>query len=322
MIWMKSLENAVKINMKSFYICPMRMIFRVLVILLFFSCSEKQKMSPAGFESYREEINNWHKTRISALLAESGWVNLAGLFWLSEGVNAFGTAPGNDIIFPEGSVPPESGYFILTNGRVTFKPRPEVKILINGEASMEAEVFGKENHNTIMSYGTFRWNIIQRENKFGIRLRDLASPALKKFKGVDRFEINPDFIVQAVLKKSDTLKTIAITNVLGQTTLQKSPGTAHFEIRGKKFHLDLIDEENGSDYFIVFSDLSNGKTTYESGRFLYVARPDSEGNLIIDFNKSINPPCAFSPYATCPLPPAQNRLDVIIEAGEKAFHFD
>lgn len=319
---MKYAVKTLKIKIKSFYICQMKMISGVIVLILFFSCSEKQKMSPAELESYREEINNWHQTRISALISESGWMNLAGLFWLAEGVNSFGTASGNDIIFPEGSVPPESGYFILTNGRVTFKPRPEVKILINGVELMEGEVFSKENRSTVMSYGAFRWNIIQRENKFGIRLRDLASPALKKFKGVDRFELNPEFMIQAVLQKSDTLKTIAITNVLGQTTMQKSPGTAHFEIGGRKFSLDLIDEENGGDYFIVFSDLSNGRTTYESGRFLYVIPPDSDGNLTIDFNKSINPPCAFSPFATCPLPPAQNRLDVKIEAGEKAFHLN
>ena len=297
-----------------------QLLFMYLIILT--SCTRSGNPETQNLNEYKKEINNWHNSRIEALLSETGWVNLAGLFWLKEGVNSFGTRPENDLQFPEGSVEQASGYFILANGRVTVKVRPEVNILINVAKATEGEVYSAENRNTIMSFGNYRWNVIQREDKFGIRLRNLANPALKNFKGVERFEINPEYRIRATLQKSDTAKTIAITNVLGQTTQQKSPGTAIFEINGKSFSLDLIDEGTGVDYFIVFSDLTNGRTTYESGRFLYVAPPDSDGNMIIDFNKSINPPCAFSPFATCPLPPPQNKLEVMIEAGEKIYHFN
>ncbi|MFZ9981517.1 MAG: DUF1684 domain-containing protein [Cyclobacteriaceae bacterium] len=298
------------------------MSLKPLAFLLFLltSCSRSVQPDTQDLNDYTREINEWHHTRVELLLSETGWINLAGLFWLNEGVNSFGTESENDLQFPEGSADKLSGYFILSNGRVTVKIRPEADILINGMKATEAEVYAPENMNSVMSSGTFRWNVIRREDKFGIRLRDLSHPALKNFKGVERFEINHEYKIRANLQTSDTLKTIAITNVLGQTTQQKSPGTAIFEFNGKSYSLDLIDEGTDGEYFIIFSDLTNGETTYESGRFLYVTHPDSKGNMIIDFNKSINPPCAFSPYATCPLPPPQNRLNVPIDAGEKNVH--
>lgn len=280
-------------------------------------------MSIQELKAYQQEVENWHQQRVESLLSEEGWLNLAGLYWLEPGVNTFGTGADRDIQFPEGSVSPNAGILMLINNRVTARFHPDADILVNGSKVSEATVFDPESaEKVIMDHENYRWIIIRREDKFGIRLRDLKHPRLKKFKGIERFTVNPDFRFEATLQVSDTIRTIAITNVLGQTTQQRSAGTLRFIYQGQLNQLDVIDEGNGGDYFIVFGDQTNGKTTYDAGRFLYVPRPGTDGVVMLDFNRSFNPPCAFSPFATCPLPPPQNHLDLMVEAGEKKFHLD
>jgi uncharacterized protein (DUF1684 family) len=154
----------------------------------------------------------------------------------------------------------------------------------------------------------------------GVRLRDLGHPSLKSFKGIDRFPVDAAWKLEAILKTDSIRKTIPIRNVLGQTTEQYSPGKLQFTIEGKLYSLDALEEED--QLFIIFGDQTNGESTYPSGRFVYVAKPGPDGKTVIDFNKSYNPPCAFTPHATCPLPPRQNQLPLSIVAGEKNFHLE
>lgn len=280
-------------------------------------------MSKQELQAYQANVERWHQQRIDSLLSEEGWLNLAGLYWLEPGVNTFGTGADRDIQFPEGSVSPNAGIFMLINNRVTARFHPHANILVNGLKVFEATIFDPESTEKItMDHENYRWIIIRREDKFGIRLRDLKHPRLKKFNGIERFPVNSDFRFEATLQVSDTIRTIEITNVLGQVTRQYSPGTLRFAHQGKSYTLDVIDEGNGGDYFVVFGDQTNGKTTYDAGRFLYVPRPGADGLVMLDFNQSINPPCAFSPFATCPLPPPQNHIDLMVESGEKKFHLD
>jgi uncharacterized protein (DUF1684 family) len=165
--------------------------------------------------------------------------------------------------------------------------------------------------------GSLNWNVIKREDKMGVRLRDFAAPELIKFNKIDRYPTNINFKIDAVLEKTPDNK-LMITNVLGQTNAQESPGKLLFKINGVNYQLDALDE-GLEELFVIFGDPTNGKETYPTGRFMYVPRPDSTGHTIIDFNKAYNPPCAFSVYATCPLPPKQNILPIPIKVGEKKF---
>jgi uncharacterized protein (DUF1684 family) len=172
----------------------------------------------------------------------------------------------------------------------------------------------------VASHGSSQWFVIRRDKDVGIRLRDLTSKAVQEFKGIERFPVDLQWRVTARFQPTEG-KTIDITNVLGQTNGQKSPGTLTFELGGETYSLDVL--EGGKDeFFLIVGDKTNEKETYPSGRYLYVKKPNAEGEVIIDFNKAYNPPCAFTPFATCPLPPRQNILSVAIRAGEKNYSYD
>jgi uncharacterized protein (DUF1684 family) len=171
---------------------------------------------------------------------------------------------------------------------------------------------------TEVRYGPLKWTIIKRDSQFAIRLRNLQSPAIKDFKGIERFTIDPSWNIKAVMQENVTPVFIPITNVLGKTSNQQSPGKLSFTINGKQYTLDALD--GGKDeLFIIFGDETNGDQTYPSGRYMYIKRPGADGVTYIDFNKAYNPPCAFTSYATCPLPPKQNILPVAVTAGEKNY---
>lgn len=303
-----------------------RLTFPLILALLFMfvSCTTKTKeLSSEEKEQYVKSIDAWHQERLESLRSEEGWLNLAGLFWLEPGLNTFGTSASADLQFPEGSLPDLAGYFNLESRRVTLHVKSKAGITVNGEDVREAEVFSSDSvKKIVMGFGDYRWSIIKREDKIGVRLRNLNHPRLKAFQGIDRYPVDPQYRITASFQVTDTVRYISITNVLGQTIQQLSPGTLVFDWEGKTHTLDVIDEDNGGDYFVILADQTTGKSTYSGGRFLYVPRPDSHGEVTLDFNKAYNPPCVFSPFATCPLPPKQNHLSFAVEAGEKDFHLD
>lgn len=268
-------------------------------------------------QSYQQDIQRWDEERVKELTAPNGWVNLAGLFWLKEGDNSFGSGEGNDIRFPDGKSAPRTGILSRQGYRVFLKNANGVTI--NGRAFSEGLVFDADStNNPMMAYGDLRWFVIKRDNKVGIRLRDLKHPALAKFKGIERFPVDTNMRIRARFEPHPVPTSIPITNMLGQTYKQFSPGLVHCRINGKD-HTFIALEEEGM-LFIVFGDETNGVETYSSGRFLKAVNPQGPGETILDFNKAYNPPCAFTPYATCPLPPKQNQLSFALRAGEKSTH--
>lgn len=265
---------------------------------------------------YVNELKAWHQKRIENLKAENGWLNLAGLFWLEEGKNSFGADTKNNIVFPAGKSLPLLGFFTLKNGEVWVDIEPGAKVTVNNEPITSLKIFPVEDY-TVLASGSLRWFVIKRGTKYGIRLRDLESPELHHFTGINTYPIDHKWRIEAKLEPAAADKKIAITDVLGQTSLQTSPGTLIFTINGKEHRLDAV--ESDGQLFILFADKTSGKETYGAGRFLYAERPNQQGITVLDFNKSINPPCAFTTFATCPLPPKQNRLPVAITAGEKNY---
>jgi uncharacterized protein (DUF1684 family) len=255
------------------------------------------------------DFEQWRTQRRTRLLSDEGWLSLVGLFWLKEG--------SNEIALP--AHPPFTARFALQNGQVTLAPNARLGVKSPTPLRDDTD----PNGPTVMRAGTLSFQAIKRGdvagNRFGIRVKDSESEARKNFKGLDYFPFNPALRVSAHFERYQPARKIPITNVLGMTSDEISPGALVFTINGKTFRIDPILEQGEKDLFIIFKDATSGKETYGAARYLYAHPPDASGNTIVDFNKSYNPPCVFTPYATCPLPPLQNRLPIRVEAGEKKY---
>jgi uncharacterized protein len=292
-----------------------------LSLFLISSCFLTLATRAQDTASYQREITDWHAKRIQNLKAPNGWLNLVGLYWLDEGRNSFGSGQTNKIIFPQGSINDVAGTFERSGKKVRLLVAAGVVITVDSKPVKEAVIYDEDStHQPVIASGSLRWTIIRRDDKIGIRLRDLESPLVNQFKDIDRFPVDSAWRIRATLQTTGQLgqpTQIAITNILGQTSQQQTPGKLIFTLGTKQYTLDALEEDG--NLFIIFGDETSGKTTYPSGRFLTVRKPAADGTTIIDFNKAYNPPCAFTNYATCPLPPPQNILPVAITAGEKNY---
>lgn len=290
----------------------------LICLFLLFSCSKQKEISADQLKAYETEIETWHAKRITDLKAPDGWLNLVGLYWLEPGISSFGSAPSNAIVFPEGKIAQQAGYFFVKDNVVTVTVNEGVPVLVNNIQITSQVVFHPDSTKaTVQTSGDLQWSIIKRDSKLGVRLRDLASEEAQNFSDIDRYQLNPDYRIEARWEKADSARTIDITNVLGQTTPQRSPGTVIFELGGKQHRLDALQAKD--ELFIIFADATSGQETYGGGRYIYTPLPDKNNTVVIDFNKAYNPPCVFTPHATCPLPPKQNVLSVPVPAGEKNY---
>ena len=272
---------------------------------------------------YLEELKQWDGARIAALKDPNGWLNLEGLFWFKKGVNSFGSAKENELVYDNTAFPKHLGDFIYEDGKVYWKDAATEKITIKDNAGLV--IANAETLNLLTAiegkylsqWKDFVWVVIQREDKVGVRFRNLKAKTLLEFKGIERFSVDARWRIKAKVIPQNQ-NPLMIMNVLGQNTAQKHGGQLVFEIEGKTYRLDAIDE-GGVRLFVTFADATSGKTTYGSGRFIELDKPDAAGYTYIDFNKAYNPPCAFTEFATCPLPPPQNRMSIAIPAGEKKY---
>ncbi|HEX7153731.1 MAG TPA: DUF1684 domain-containing protein [Thermoanaerobaculia bacterium] len=290
--------------------------------LLLFACAEKQTQENAtvNASAHREEIEKWRTNRIARLTAEDGWLSLVGLHWLKEGANRFGSdKDANDIVFPA-KAPAQAGTLTLEpGGRITLTPAAPVSIggkPVEGTVELRPDTHAEGP--TVVEVGVMRFQIIERVGRYGIRLKDPESEARKKFTSIDMYPVTDKWRVEATYEAYHPPKRIPIQNIIGQTEQMISPGALTFTVDGKSYRLDPVLEQGTEDYFIIFKDETSRDTTYPAGRYVYAPVP-KEGKTIIDFNKAYNPPCAFTDFATCPLPPQQNRLALRIEAGEKNY---
>ena len=270
--------------------------------------------------SYKDEIEKWRKARAEEMTGEEGWLSLVGLFWLEAGQNRFGSDPANEIVFPKNRSPKLAGTLWLDNGQVRLEVKPGVVITSEGKPvtslALQPDAGGKP---TRLNLGTMSFHVIKRGERLGLRVRDKQNPARFRFAGIKYYPLNPKWRIEARFESYDPAKQIPIANVLGMVDDQTSPGALVFEVDGKSYRLDAIQEKGSDKLFIIFADKTNGRETYGAGRYLYTSKPDADGKVIIDFNKSENPPCAFTSFATCPLPPRQNRLPFSVEAGERKY---
>jgi uncharacterized protein (DUF1684 family) len=268
---------------------------------------------------YVKAIEKWRSDREADLKKETGWFTLAGLFWLKEGINTVGAGEDFDIRLTDNFKKGKFGEIDLKSGMVTLKVEEGVESQGDGKGITTniQMVSDEKGEPTKIRTGSQTFYLIKREERFGIRLKDSQSKARLAFKGLHWFPIDESYKVTARYEAFPEPKEVMVPNVLGGKFKMKTPGTLKFVLKGKEYSLQPIEEDDGK-LFIIFSDESNRSETYKSGRFLYADRPAND-EAVLDFNKAENPPCAFTPFATCPLPPPGNSLDIEIKAGEKRF---
>ena len=311
----------------------------VLFVLSLLGIACRQSSPPASSAhldepAYRAEMQKWQSNRLASLTKDDGWLTLVGLFWLKEGENKFGSDAKNPIVLPKDKAPAVAGSLWLEKGHVrltaprtsgiSVKPAEANAGTAIGPAADFVTALDLKDDNddagpTMLQLGSLLINVVKRGDRIGVRVKDKESKTRLEFKGLEYFPVDPKWRIEARFEPYQPPKTIPITNVLSMTDDEVSPGAFAFEVDGKTYRIDPILEKGETDLFVMVADETTGKETYGAGRYLYVTPPDASGKVILDFNKAYSPPCAFTNYATCPLPPQQNRLPFRIEAGEKKY---
>jgi uncharacterized protein len=261
---------------------------------------------------YQAEIEAWRSRMEESLRADRSWLTLAGLFWLDEGSNHFGTSPDNEIVLPEGSAPAHAGSIVFHAGTATLHADASAGIAVNGQPATTAQL-RSDGTQDLITLGDLAMLVIQRGKRYAMRLWDRHSPARAAFAGRRWYPIHKAYCLSARFVPHDPPRALPVPNILGEAEQRLSPGYAIFTLGGQEYTLDAVTE--GDELFFIFHDQTAGDTTYPAGRFLKAAFPQN-GQITLDFNRAYSPPCAFTDFATCPLPPPRNHLPLRIEAGE------
>lgn len=256
----------------------------------------------AGIERARKE-------RDASLRAEDGWLTLVGLTWLRPGDNPYGSGSANHVVVPDPDAPAHAGMLRLEDdGRVR---------LLEGDRDTDLADDEAEGGPTVFEVGRVRLHVVRRAGRVGIRMRDAASPVRLGFAGVDAFAPDERWRLRARIERYPSPKPVLVPTILGDLEPDEVGAALVFEVDGRSLRLDLFEAPDGS-FEGAFADLTNGHDTYGGGRFIDTKPPARDGSVELDFNLAYNPPCLFTPFATCPLPLAENHLPVRIEAGERA----
>jgi len=262
---------------------------------------------------YRQQVERWREQHQKDLTADDGWLTVAGLDWLKDGENRVGADPASEVPLSPNSAPQHVATIFFHAGQVVLHPAPGVPLTLNGKQASQTTL---REDTDILAINRLKFFLIRRGDRVGIRLKDNDSPERKRFTGLTWYPIDPSWRIRARFTAWDSPHTISFTNTIGQQETEQSPGYVTFTRNGREYRLEpMLDD---GKLFFVFRDHTSGKTTYGASRFLY-ADPAKDGFVSLDFNQAENPPCAFTAYATCPLPSPQNRLDLAVEAGEKKY---
>lgn len=261
-------------------------------------------------ETHRKDVERWRAHRLARLTAPGGWLTLVDLHWLHEGDNPVGSGPLE-----------RAGTITVRNGVVTLRADPAAGLTHQGSPVDSLHLRDdSEGDPTLVRLGTLSFHLINRDGRLAVRVKDTESPARKAFAGIESYPVDLRWRLEARFEPSGPPREARVPNVLGFEESMVVPGALRFEVDGSSHRLLAFTETGTRDLFIVFGDLTNEDETYQGGRYLYAAPPKNDGPVVVDFNEAYNPPCVFTPYATCVLPLPENRLHVRIEAGEKRYH--
>lgn len=266
-------------------------------------------------QGYEADIRQWRAAEEAELRADDGWLTVAGLFWLDPGLSHVGADPSNEVVLPDGSAPARLGWFEFLDGRVEFRAEPGTRVTSAGRPVDRLDLTPGPRAATLDTAGLTMF-VIRRGERTGIRLRDRNNPARRQFTGRSWYPVDPGWKVTARFTAYDAPEVVHVPNVLGDSVEMDSPGVVEFALGDQSFRLvPVLETPDAAQLFFIIGDQTNGDETYDGGRFLYAELP-RDGAVVLDFNKLYNPPCVFTEFATCPLPPPANQLAARIEAGE------
>lgn len=289
--------------------------FVVVLFLMLSGCAEDDLGQAPLADDYPQEVYEWMDRRVETLKEPTGWLRLAGMYWLNEGENVFGSGEQADVRFPEGTIPDRAGVMIYENGTVLLRADEGVTITHEGEPVEEMVIYDGDETPAVQ-YEDLEFHVIEREELTGIRLYNKDNQQADNFDGFPRYDIDEKWHREARFIPNPEGTTIPVANVLGQLVDTPSPGYIEFTLEGEQYTLDAL--EATDQMFLIVGDLTNQTESYQAGRYIYIDYPEEGSDYtVIDFNKIYNPPCSYNSFTTCQLPPSQNRLDVAIEAGEK-----
>lgn len=272
--------------------------------------------------AYATETAAWRAKRLDAIAGPDGWSTLAGLFWLDSASYTIGSNPTtNSIVLPSDNTAPRLGTLTRLDSTYRFTAVPGVVAMVDSTRIDTVTIATDRSKSpTVLRVGSVSYRVIVRGGKPALRVKDSSYVLRREFKGLDYFPLDTSLRVLARLVPHATPRTLRILNVIGQTDEYRSPGMLEFTIGGTPYHLTASYEgKDTTQYFVIFRDETSRDSTYPAGRFLYATPADSTGHTILDFNRAYNPPCAFTPFATCPLPPSENMLKGAVKAGEKRY---
>lgn len=272
-------------------------------------------------QAHQTQIDEWHAGRVSRLTSDTGWLTVSGFHWLVEGMNRVGSVDGAEVRLPE-SAPDSAGIITLSGGQTLFATTPGADVrTFDGRQVSQLELLSDADPagETVLRTGAVSFFVIRRGDRLAVRVRDSEAKERKNFSGIERFPVSLEWRFAADFVPYNPPKQLPILNIIGITEQMEVPGAFVFVKDGKEYRLDAVQEPGSEELFIMFADQTSGSETYGAGRYMYAARPAAGQKSILDFNRSYNPPCAFTKFATCPLPPLQNRLPLAITAGEKNY---
>jgi uncharacterized protein (DUF1684 family) len=264
----------------------------------------------AADPDYLAQVAAWDAARDARLRSPDGWMALVGLHWLTDGAHDLGAGRDNAIRLEGNRVPEHAGQLIVDDAMAIFRPDPAVG---DADVPLTDDLGGDP---TRLDVGALRMHLIRRGDRLGLRVRDTEAPILRTFAGVPRFPVDPAWRITAHLERPPGVRIVEVPDVLGDLRAEESAGIVRFDVAGETLQLDALPEDEDR-LWLIFGDATNDAETYSGGRFLVSEPVAEDASVVIDFNLAYNPPCVFSPYATCPLPWPGNVLPVPIRAGEK-----
>ncbi|HEY8122649.1 MAG TPA: DUF1684 domain-containing protein [Myxococcota bacterium] len=289
----------------------------VLLICSTTACSEPPAPPAAPDPAWAEGLARFRADEEISIGGPDGWITLVGRFPLEQGANSVGSDPHSVAVLPSDRAPAQLGSVNVAGDTVTWSTAAGADVRVDEQAittrTLNDDSAGK---STLLEAGSLRLHVIRRGDVFLLRARDRDHPARAAFTGLAWFKPDPSWRVRARLEPSPPGTTLAIVNVLDQIANEPSPGHLVFSVGEKEYRLAAL-KGDGAGFFIVFRDQTAGRSTYPTGRFLDAPAPDADGSVDLDFNRAYSPPCAFTAFATCPLPPRENSLALAVEAGEK-----
>ena len=271
----------------------------------------------AADPAYVKSVEDWRAKADRSLRKDNGWLTLAGRYVMKPGVNTFGTGEKNDIVFPPGLGPERMGTITIEPGHVFVQLEPGLSMVKDGIPMTDKVMSTSLETRDWVAMGRAAFHVIERDGRYILRLADNESKVRSGFGGRVWYGVDEAYRVPARFVAYKPAHKVSIVNVIDEVSDESVPGYVEFKLKGKTYKLDVVgDDDDG--LFIILKDETAGKSTYGSGRFLYVEKKPAPGSTFdLDLNRTYNPPCAFSEFTTCPLPPKQNILKTKIEAGEK-----